>query len=301
MATVQTRDTVAAVFDDRDDAQDAIRELKEAGFRGDDIGLVARDRDEAAAAAGESGNRAGEGAAAGAAAGAVLGGLGGFLVGLGALAIPVVGPVIAAGAFATALAGAAVGAGVGAIAGALVGMGIPKEEADWYEERVRGGAWLVTVRAPGRYDEARRILRDEGGHDYETGTASTTYRNWDEVAPEFRSSYERQYGTGSRHEELEPAHRYGYEAYGRTRDTGTSRDWRTDEPELRRDWESRGQGSWDEARGHVRHGYDYGRGRRRFRDDDATTGTAGTTGTMGSTRTEDALTREDDSSSSRRL
>jgi hypothetical protein len=169
---MQTRDTVVAVFDQRDDARDAINELKDVGFRGDDIGLVAREANDAGAMAEETGTRAGEGAATGAVAGGVLGGLGGFLVGMGALVIPVVGPVSAAGAFATALGGAAIGAGVGAIAGALIGMGIPKEEADWYEERVKAGGWLVTVRAGGRWDEARRILRTHAGRDYETRMSS---------------------------------------------------------------------------------------------------------------------------------
>jgi len=271
---MQTRNTVAAIFDSRDDAEDAINALKDASFRGQDIGLVARNRDEASALADATGTKAGEGAATGAVAGGLLGGLGGFLAGIGALAIPVVGPVIAAGAFATALTGAAVGAGIGAIAGALIGMGIPEDEAKWYDERVRGGGWLVTVTSPERYDEARAILREYGGHDYERGTAAMAHRPWEQASPEFRTSYERQYGSGT-WERSEPAHRYGYEAAGRNRGSGSVRDWRTDEPELRRDWESRGQGSWDEARYHVRHGYDYGRGRQRFRDDDDTKGTAG--------------------------
>jgi hypothetical protein len=268
------RGTIAvAVFDDRDDAQDAINDLKDARFRGDDISVVARQRDDARAAAEETGTQAGEGAAAGAVTGGILGGLGGFLVGVGALAIPVFGPVIAAGAFATALAGAVGGAGVGAIAGALVGMTIPKEEAEWYEERVRAGAWLVTVQAGGRSEEARRILRDNGGRDYETGRMVTAYRSWEQAAPAFRSDYERQYGAGHRWEEHESAHRFGYEAYGQTYSQGQNRDgttvrgWAETEPELRREWERRDQGNWDEARAHVRHGYDYGRGRRRFRDE----------------------------------
>jgi len=273
---MQTRDTVVAVFDERDDAQDAINALKDAGFRGDDISLVAQNRDEAAAVAGETGTKAGEGAATGAVVGGVLGGLGGFLTGIGALAIPVVGPVIAAGAFATALAGAAAGAGVGAIAGALIGMGIPEEEANWYDERVRAGGWLVSVNAPGRYEDVRSILREYGGQDYEAGTSTTGHRSWDEASPDFRSRYETQYGAG-RHETLEPAHRFGYEAYSRSREQGTRGDWRTAEPELRRDWEARGEGSWDEHRSHIRHGYDYGRGRSRFRnyDDDDTAETTG--------------------------
>ena len=44
---MQSRDTVVAVFDDRDDAQDAINALRDAGFMADDISILARDRDTA--------------------------------------------------------------------------------------------------------------------------------------------------------------------------------------------------------------------------------------------------------------
>jgi hypothetical protein len=95
-------------------------------------------------------------------------------VGIGALAIPGVGPFIAAGAFGAALTGAGIGAGVGAIAGALVGMGIPKEEAEYYEGEVRRGRTLVTVKADGRYAEAREVLTRHGAYDIENRHAATT-------------------------------------------------------------------------------------------------------------------------------
>jgi hypothetical protein len=122
----------------------------------------------------DRGNKAPEGAVTGAVAGGILGGLGAWLVGLGALAIPGVGPFLAAGAFATALAGAAVGAGVGAIAGALIGMGIPEEEARYYEQEARSGRTLVTVRNAGRSDEARTIMQRHGAYDFQTREAATT-------------------------------------------------------------------------------------------------------------------------------
>lgn len=178
--TMTPRSVAVGVFRDSDDARAAIGALKDADFRGDDISLLMPDRDEARDMAAETGTKAGEGAATGLVAGGILGGLGGFLVGIGALAIPGVGPFIAAGAFATALGGAAVGAGVGAIAGALIGMGIPKEEAEYYEGEVRGGRTLVAVRAGPRIDEADKILHDFGAYDVEhrdrapMGTGATT-------------------------------------------------------------------------------------------------------------------------------
>jgi uncharacterized protein (TIGR02271 family) len=165
MATRTERSTVVGVFRDPDEARDAVYALKDAGFASDAIGILAPDRDQTRAMAEETGTHAGAGAGTGAVTGGILGGLAGWLVGVGALAIPGAGPFIAAGALATTLGGAAIGAGVGAIAGALVGMGVPEDEAKYYEGEVRGGRTLLTVRADGRYDEARGILRNQGAYD----------------------------------------------------------------------------------------------------------------------------------------
>jgi uncharacterized protein (TIGR02271 family) len=256
MATRTGRTTVVGVFHNPEDARDAINALKDAGFRGDDIGLLMRDRDEARDMAAETGTKAGEGAATGALAGGLLGGLAGWLVGIGALAIPGVGPFIAAGAFGAALTGAAVGAGVGAIAGALVGMGIPEDEAKYYEEEVRGGRTLVTVRADGRYDEARDILRRHGAYDIQdrdagtlearrpvaaaaTGAASAgATGRWEDEMPRYRSRWQERYGTrGGRWEEYEPAYRYAWEM--RREPRYRDQPFAEVEPALRRDWETR--------------------------------------------------------------
>jgi uncharacterized protein (TIGR02271 family) len=163
------RETVVGVFNDRDTAQAAIEQLKSAGFRPDDIGILMQNKEGAQDLATETGTKAGEGAGKGAVTGGILGGLGGLLVGIGALAIPGIGPVVAAGPLAAGLGavlgstatGAVIGAGVGAIAGALIGMGVPEDEARVYEERFNQGRILVTVKAgANRYSEAERILRN---------------------------------------------------------------------------------------------------------------------------------------------
>src|SRR5687767_7401622 len=132
-STPRTGSTVVGVFEDREDARDAIEALKDEGFDAGSISVLAPDKADTREIADDTGTQAASGAATGAIAGGILGGLGGWLIGIGALAIPGVGPFIAAGAFATALGGAAVGAGLGAIAGALMGMGVPEEHAKYYE------------------------------------------------------------------------------------------------------------------------------------------------------------------------
>ncbi|MDP8923461.1 MAG: general stress protein, partial [Chloroflexota bacterium] len=267
---MQTRDTVVAVFHDRDDAQDAINALRDTGFAPDDISVLARDRDQAGALAKETGTEAGTGAATGALAGGLLGGVAGWLVGIGALAIPGIGPIIAAGPIAAALGGAALGAAGGGIIGALTGAGVPEEEARWYDEQFRGGGILITVNARGRYDEALSIMREYGGRDASTGR-ETTHASWDETAPTYRQNYERTYGGTRAWDDVEPAHRFGYESYGKHGRSGGLMSWSEAEQKLESDWTSSGRGDWGTHRDEVRRGWDYGRGRTRFRDYDRTT------------------------------
>jgi hypothetical protein len=172
MTQTSQRSTVVGVFRERDQAREAIEALKNAHFAPESISILSPDKQATETMAEETGTHAGSAAATGAVTGGILGGLGGWLLGIGALAIPGIGPFIAAGAFATALTGAAIGAGVGAIAGALVGMGIPKEEADYYEGEVKSGRTLVTVKADRRYDEAQSILRQHGAYDIENRAGS---------------------------------------------------------------------------------------------------------------------------------
>lgn len=116
-----------------------------AGFRSDDISVLAADASTTRELATEKNTKTPEGTTTGVAAGGVLGGTLGLLAGIGALAIPGVGPFIAAGPIMGALAGLGAGAAAGGIIGALVGMGIPEYEAKRYEGRVKDGGVLVSV------------------------------------------------------------------------------------------------------------------------------------------------------------
>ncbi len=151
------------VFPSRRDAEQALNELRNAGFPMDKVSVVAKDADREDDLAGASmsdqvGNKADEGAGYGAATGGTLGGITGLLVGLGALAIPGIGPVMLAGAAATTIvttvSGGVIGAVAGGLIGALIGLGIPEERARVYSDRVSRGDYLVIV--DGSEDEVRR-------------------------------------------------------------------------------------------------------------------------------------------------
>jgi hypothetical protein len=173
MAT-SVRSTVVGVFENRQQAQRAVDELRRAGFREDQIGVLARDSEATRAATTQQGTKWEEGAIAGAAVGAGVGGL--WALGIAAGVLPVLGPVIAGGILTSVLASAAGGAVAGGIVGALIGLGIPEEEARYYEGEFKAGRTLVTVKADDRFDEAWTILSSHGAYNIETRDYAATGR-----------------------------------------------------------------------------------------------------------------------------
>ena len=159
------RQTVVAVFHSPAEAQQAVRDLKVAGFTDQQIGIAAKDHDGSYQDQTE-GSKAGEGAAVGAVSGLGAGALWGL--GIVAGVLPAIGPVIAGGALAAIAASAAGTAAAGGLIGALVGSGIPEEEAEYYESEFNSGRTVVTVKAGAeRYAEAERILDHSNAYDYD--------------------------------------------------------------------------------------------------------------------------------------
>jgi hypothetical protein len=158
--TMGTR--VAAVFQNRQDAESAVDWLRSQGVPDSQISVLAR-RDEdtrtvterkgVERVAEDAGSDVARGAGTGLAAGAAVG----ALFGLAAAAIPGVGPFITAGALAHAIgasaggaaAGAIVGGTSGAIAGALSKWGLDKADADYYAKEVERGGYFVAADVAG--------------------------------------------------------------------------------------------------------------------------------------------------------
>jgi hypothetical protein len=130
--------------------------------------------------------KAPEAATTGAGAGVGLGAVLGWLAGIGSLAIPGVGPLIAAGPIMGALGGAAIGGAAGGIIGGLIGMGIPEDEAKVYDEKVRGGAVMVSVHTddPSQISVARDIFERMGAEDI----SSSSLRTGTDSGSDFRPS-----------------------------------------------------------------------------------------------------------------
>ena len=162
--TTTDRSTVVGVFEIRSQADDAIHDLQQAGFRDDQIGFVVRNGDEstiATPAVEQDEVDTGGGAAAGAVSGGIIGGVVGAAA---ALLVPGIGPAIAGGILIAVLGGAVIGAAAGGILGALMNLGIPEEEARYYEGEFSSGRTIVMVNAEGRQQEATSILHRNGGY-----------------------------------------------------------------------------------------------------------------------------------------
>jgi len=158
---------VFGIYKDTAQAESGVDALLKAGFRNDDISVLAPDQETTKELATEKNTKAPEGATTGVTAGGALGGTLGLLAGIGALAIPGVGPFIAAGPIMGALAGVGVGAAAGGLIGALVGMGIPEFEAKRYEGRVKDGGILLSVHCDDSdwVDRAKMLLKQTGADD----------------------------------------------------------------------------------------------------------------------------------------
>jgi uncharacterized protein (TIGR02271 family) len=152
------------VFETRDAARQAVDDLVKAGFKKENIGVISRDSKVKKGAAPDSHWE--EGAVAGAATGAGVGAL--WALGIAAGVLPAVGPFIAGGLLASVLASAAGTAVAGGLVGALIGLGIPEEDAKYYEGEFKKGRTIVTVRANGRAAEATEIIERHGGYNRES-------------------------------------------------------------------------------------------------------------------------------------
>jgi hypothetical protein len=161
MATTH-RTIVVGIFDRLRLAQQATEELRAAGFAENEVGIVARNMEvtQLPAEHTEHEDKAEQGLLRGLLAGAGAGGL--WAAGMAVELLPGIGEVLVGGVMATIAAGAVVGATAGGMLGSLLWAGLPEDEAERFAQEIRAGKIIVTVHTDDRYDEACRLLRENG-------------------------------------------------------------------------------------------------------------------------------------------
>ena len=156
--------TVAVgIFDKLRMAQQAVEELREAGFMEKEIGLIARQVEvtQIPTEPNEAEQHTADGALGGILTGAGLGGL--WAIGVEVELLPAIGEIVLGGLFSGLFAGAIAGGAAGGIIGTLIAAGLPRERAKQYEKELHAGRVIITVRTDDRYDKALEILLANGG------------------------------------------------------------------------------------------------------------------------------------------
>lgn len=148
--------TIIGVFSTRDSADLAAHEIRDRGLRVDDISILAKADDGDAE---ESEDMVNDNVSDGITAGGVLGGISGLLLGAGMFMLPGLGMIAAAGP----LAGLLSGAVTGGVVGGLVDLGIPEEDSQTYENHVKAGKYVLTMKQDeDKSSEVASVLRSYG-------------------------------------------------------------------------------------------------------------------------------------------
>ena len=154
--------TIAGFFRTRIEGETAYNKLLASGLTTNEVSFVAGDTREQEIP--KIGPIESIGAESELAQDASLGSAIGLVAGLVALVIPGIGPLIAVGPLAAAMGGLTAGAAVGGIVGLLKDQGVSEEEAAFYEDGVKRGGSLVTVRGVTEEveEKAHKIMKESG-------------------------------------------------------------------------------------------------------------------------------------------
>ena len=165
------RKKVIGYFEDNNQAGRAANELKAKGY--DEISILGNENGEKEDIKAKDNNGMSFGdqnLSNGAITGGTIGGLAGLGLGAGALGalgavallIPGIGPIVAMGPLAAALCGVV----TGGVAGALIDYGIPKDQSDFYETKIKEGNTVIVLKADEqKTDEVARMMRNNGAKD----------------------------------------------------------------------------------------------------------------------------------------
>ena len=183
--------SVFGIYPSRQAVEEAIDNLRAAGFRSTDVSVLFPENMGTKDLAHEKHTKAPEGVTTGVLSGGVAGGVLGWLTGVGALTIPGLGAFVAAGPIVALLAGAGAIGALGGIIGALAGLGIPEYEAKRFEGRIREGGVLLSVHCDNAdwVKRAKEVMRHSGGQDIGVvGEKPGDFANADKPVPRMRGA-----------------------------------------------------------------------------------------------------------------
>jgi len=158
---MNSKNSVAAIYETHEQAEHAVRELQGAGVDMKSLSIVGRDTHTEEHVVGYY--TAGDRMMYWGKTGAFWGGFWGLLFGSGLFFIPAVGPILAAGPIVAwivaGLEGAVVVGGVSAISAGLVSLGIPKDSVLKYDVALKTDKYVLVVHGtPEEVEKAKDII-----------------------------------------------------------------------------------------------------------------------------------------------
>lgn len=158
-------DIAVAVYDQHNQAENAVRTLQRAGFDMKKISIIGKDYETEEHVIGYL--NAGDRAKIFGKYGAFWGGLMGLLFGSALMFVPVVGHIVILGPLAAMLLsgvqGAVVAGGVSALAGALISVGVPKDSVLRYETALKANKFVLVLHGDSQeIARAQDVLKSSG-------------------------------------------------------------------------------------------------------------------------------------------
>jgi hypothetical protein len=153
--------SAVGVFDDLDSAENTINELRQAGFQADEIGIIGHVNQDPTVPTPPAMNAPEGNAITGFVKGSVLGTIVGTLV---IVVIPGLGAIAGAGHWFEIIGGAALGAVAGGVLIAFSSFVFARGKTRFLAAELEKGRFVVTVKNPGRKEEAASVLRRRGIH-----------------------------------------------------------------------------------------------------------------------------------------
>lgn len=151
---------VTAVFEEDGQVEKVAEAIKNHGYDSEQLSIM-RQHGETEDGDGEVREGGKDNMSGGLMTGGAIGGLAGILAGAGTIAIPGLGILAAAGP----IAGLFSGAAAGGLIGGLVDLGIPEKDSADYENHIKQGNTLISIKSDreGDVHDLTEILKDYGG------------------------------------------------------------------------------------------------------------------------------------------
>lgn len=170
MGFSQEATVVLGLYPTRASLEVGVQALKIARFRKTDISVLSpHDWHRGSHAPGNTESASG-GAARGGTGGGLPGGVLGWLTDAGKLTIPELGQFVATGPLAAAVVAACAEGAIGGVAGGVTALGVSRNDAQRYQEKLKDGLTLLAVRTDNAYwtTRAREILEHTGAQEIST-------------------------------------------------------------------------------------------------------------------------------------